>query len=62
MPICKDCTIANYLIEEAQYRQEDFTAGIIRFHNQCRGKGCTCGCKHDHENVLLRLWHLLHAR
>ena len=62
MPACHPCTVAGYLIEEAQILEENFSAGIIMWHNKCKGPPCSCGCKHDHENVLLRLWHLLHTR
>ena len=62
MPVCKNCEVGNYLIEEAQINQEDFSAGIRMWHDKCRGKkeNCTCGCHRDEQALLQRLRRFLH--
>lgn len=54
MPVCKNCEVGNYLIEEAQYRKEDFSTGIRAWHDQCKKKGCSCGCKRSERKSLLQ--------
>ena len=58
LPVCHPCTVAGYLIEEAQILEENFTAGIIMWHNKCKGGDCSCGCTRSEQKLLRRLWRL----
>ena len=54
MPVCRPCSIANMLIEEAQILKEDFSGGIVMWHDQCKKGNCTCGCKRSERKSLLQ--------